>query len=132
MFEHLVALVKNKVLDLTCVELLVTDEGHSSARGTNNDVRALFLVGKDLLVGRDGSTTVEDTSSDIGHELGETSKLILDLIGKLPSMTENDDRNLAIDGFAMDNQPSSTVSKIAHTSVARQQAQTRPSYPYQT
>lgn len=120
------------MLDLTCVELLVTDEGHSSARGTNNDVGALFLVGKDLLVGGDGSTTVEDTSSDIGHELGETSKLILDLIGKLSSMTENDDRNLAIDGFTMGNQPSSTVSRITHTSVAKQQAQTRPSYPYQT
>lgn len=95
-------------------------------------MRALFLVGKDLLVGRDGSTTVEDTSSDIGHKFGKTSKLILDLIGKLSSVTENDDRNLAINGFTMDNQLPSTLPKIAHTSVAKRQAQTQPSYPYQT
>lgn len=120
------------MLDLTGVELLVTDEGHSSARGTNNNVRALFLVGKDLLVGRNGSTTVKDTSSDIGHKLGETSKLILDLIGKLSSVTENNDGNLAINRLTTGNQLPSSVSKIAHTSVATQQAQTQPSYPYQT
>lgn len=120
------------MLDLTGVELLVTDEGHSSARGTNNNVRALFLVGKNLLVGRNGSTTVKDTSSDIGHELGETGKLILDLIGKLSSVTENNDRNLAINRLTTGNQLPSSVSKIAHTSVATQQAQTQPSYPYQT
>lgn len=120
------------MLDLTGVELLVTDEGHSSARGANNNVRALFLVGKNLLVGRNGSTTVKDTSSDIGHELGETSKLILDLIGKLSSVTENNDRNLAINRLTIGNQLPSSVSKITHTSVATQQAQTQPSYPYQT
>lgn len=115
LFEHLVALVKNKVLDLACVELLVTDEGHGSARGTNNDVRALFLVGKDLLVGRDGSTTVEDTSSDIGHKFGKTSKLILDLIGKLSSVTENDDRNLAINGFNLLQSGKHKHSRLTHT-----------------
>lgn len=44
-------------------------------------MRTLFLASEQLLVGRDGSSTVEDTGSDVGHELGETGKLVSDLVG---------------------------------------------------
>lgn len=100
LFEHLVTLVKDKVLDLGSVELLVTDKCHHTTGGSDNDVRALFLVGKDFLVGRDGCSTVEHRGAHIGHVLGETSKLVADLVGEFTSVAENDDGNLAINRLA--------------------------------
>lgn len=64
-------------------------------------MRALFLVGEQFLVGRDWGSTVEDTSSDIGHEFRETSKLVSDLVGQFSRVAENDNRDFSIDGFAV-------------------------------
>lgn len=103
MFEYFVVFVKNKVFDFVCVEFFVMDEGYGLVRGINNDVRVFFFVGKDFLVGRDGSIIVEDISLDIGYKFGKMSKFIFDLIGKFLSVIENDDRNFVINGFIMDN-----------------------------
>jgi len=80
-FQHLVAFVKNKVLDFASVQLLLPDQSHHSSWSSNDNVRTLLLASEQLLVGRDGSSTVEDTGSDVGHELGETGKLVSDLVG---------------------------------------------------
>lgn len=68
LFKHLVTLVQDKVLYFARVELLLPYERHHSAGCTDNNVWALFLVVENLLVGRDGGTTVEYTGSDVGHE----------------------------------------------------------------
>jgi hypothetical protein len=65
-------------------------------------VWALLLVVQDLLVGRDGGTTVKDTGSDICHELGETSELVTDLVGKFSGVAQNDNRDFSVDGFTGD------------------------------
>jgi len=68
-FQHLVAFVKNKVLDFASVQLLFPDQSHHSSWSSNDNVRTLFLACEQFLVGGDGSSTVEYTGSDIGHEL---------------------------------------------------------------
>jgi len=90
------------VLDLGSVQLLFPDQSHHSSWGTDDNVWALFLVGEQFLVGRDGGSTVEYTGSDIGHELGETSKLVSDLVSQFSRVAENDDRDLSIDGLTGD------------------------------
>ena len=99
MFQHLVAFVQDKVLDFGSVQLLVSDQSHGSTGSTDNNVRALLLVCEQLLVGGDGRSTVEHARSDIGHELGETGKLVSDLVSEFTSVTQDDDRDFSVDGL---------------------------------
>lgn len=88
------------MLDLRGVELLVADESHHTTRGTDNDVRALLLGGKDLLVGRDRGSTVEDRGADLGHVLGETGELVADLVREFTGVTEDNNADLTVDRLA--------------------------------
>lgn len=88
------------MLDLGRVQLLVPNQGGQTTWGSNNDMRASLLLGELLDIGRDGCSTVEDFGPDVGHELGESSELILDLVGELSCVTENDDGNFSINRFA--------------------------------
>lgn len=97
LFQHLVTLVENKVLDLRGVELLVADERHHTTGGADNDVRALLLGGKDFLVGRDRGSTVEDGGADLRHVLRETRELVTDLVREFTGVTEDNNANLAVD-----------------------------------
>jgi len=99
LFQHLVALVQHKVLDLVRLELLVADEGHHAAGGTDDDVRALVLGGELLGVGRDGGPTVEYVGPDVGHKLGETGEFVSDLVGEFSSVAKNDNSDFAVDRF---------------------------------
>ena len=112
MFQHLVTLVENEVLDLRGVELLVADERHHTTRGTDNNVRALLLGSKDLLVGRDRSSTVENRGADLGHVLGETGKLVADLVREFTGVTENNNADLAVDRLAGQSAPRSDKQAI--------------------
>lgn len=97
--EHLVALVEDKVLDVSKLEGLLTDKGKDTAGGTDKDVGAKILVAEDILISLQRRTTVEDLRADLGEVLAEASKLVLDLEGQLASVAENDDRDLAGDGL---------------------------------
>ncbi len=96
--EHLVAFVEDKVLDrLFDLEALVADETVDAAGRADHNVRALFLVGQDLLVGLDGRTTVKHGGADVGHVLGEPGKLVPDLVRELTRVAQDDGRDLAVD-----------------------------------
>lgn len=95
--QHLVTLIKDKLLDRTKAELLLTDEGVETTWGGDNDVRVSLLVLEELNVLGDGSTTVENGSLDLRHVLAESGVLVLDLVGELTGVAHNKDGGLAID-----------------------------------
>lgn len=99
-FQHLVAFVQNKVLDLRAVQSLVLGQSQHTTRGSNGNVGTSVLVLELLNVARDGRSTVKDLSSDVGHEFRETLELVLDLVGEFSSVAENNDAGLAIDWLA--------------------------------
>lgn len=99
LIEHLVALVKDKVLDVSELEGLLADKGKNTTGGTDKDVGAEILVAKDILISLQRRTTIEDLRTDLREVLAEASKLVLDLEGQFTSVAQNDDRDLAGDGL---------------------------------
>lgn len=97
--QHLVALVKNELGDVTKTQLLVPDKGVQATGGGDDNVRVSLLAGQDLDVLLQGSTTVEDGGLDIRHVLAETSVLVLDLVSKLASVAHDEDGSFAIYGL---------------------------------
>ena len=97
LFEHFIALVQNEMLDFGSVENLVSDESVEAAWGGDHDVRALCLVAEEVCILCNRSATEESADTDVGHVLGETSILVLDLESELPSVAQNNDRHLAVD-----------------------------------
>ena len=101
LLQHLVTLVQDEHLDLRTVKALVTGQSVHPSGSTDNDVRALGLVGQDLLVSLDRGTSVKDRSPDVGHVLGEPVELVLDLESQLSGVTQDDGRNLSVDGLEL-------------------------------
>ena len=97
LFEHFVALVQDEVLDLGGVEDLVSYEGVQTAGGGDHDMGALGLVAEEVGVLDHRGTAEESADTDVGHVLGETSVLVLDLESKLTGVAQNNDRHLAVD-----------------------------------
>lgn len=58
-------------------------------------MRASILVLQSLCIGFLGSTTVKDRSSDVGKVFAESGILVLDLVGQLAGVAENDDTDLS-------------------------------------
>jgi hypothetical protein len=75
LFEHLVALVEDEVLDVLEVEFLAPNESENPARGAHDDVRAVGL--EHLLVLRDGETT--EKHADLKERAGSlfTSRAVI-------------------------------------------------------
>jgi len=87
--EQSVTLIKNKHLEVAQVEVLLADELKDTARGSHDDVwRLKALQEFDVIL--DGLSTVDDISAYLGHVLGEALELILDLVGQLTGMAEDD------------------------------------------
>ena len=84
------------MLDFRGIQGLVADEGVESAGGGDNNVRAFVLVTERLLVLDHRGAAIESTDTDVGHVLGETSVLVLDLVGQLTGVAQNNDRHLAV------------------------------------
>jgi hypothetical protein len=87
--KHLVALVEHEVLQARKTELLVADKGVDATWCANNDVGVGVLVGQKLDILLDRGSSVEDANLHIGKEFGETSILILDLVGQLARVTHD-------------------------------------------
>lgn len=115
MVEHFVALIENKVLDVSEFEGLFADKGKDTAGGTDKDVGAEVLVAEDVLISLQGRTTVEDLGADFREVLAEASKLVLDLEGQLTSVAENDDRDLAGDGLDLLEGSKNEDGSLTHT-----------------
>ena len=88
LIEHLVALVEDEDLELIQVERLVLDQGQDSARSAYDDVRRVRAV-ESFDVVLDGHATEEDIFADFRQVLGESVELLLDLIGQLSRVAQN-------------------------------------------
>lgn len=97
--EELVTLVENKVLDVGSVEGLVSDERVETTGSSDDDVWAGVLVLERLGVGLLAGTAVEDRGPDVGHVLAEPRVLVLDLVGQLSGVAEDDDAHLSSNGL---------------------------------
>lgn len=85
------------MFDVLGIQNLVADEGVKTAGGSDDNVGALCLVLDELGVLGHGSATKERVDAHVGHVLRETRVLVLDLVGKLTRVAQNDHRDLAID-----------------------------------
>lgn len=92
LFQHLVALVQHKVLDVLHAEGLVPNEGQGAPRSPHNNVRAVLLQG--VLVVLDGHPPEEHGNLHAGHVLGEALVLLADLEGQLPSVAHHQNGHL--------------------------------------
>jgi hypothetical protein len=114
LLEQLVALVEDKVLDGRAVEGLVADEGVEPAGRADDNVRALVLGLERLDVGLDRGAAVENARPELGHELGEAGVLVLDLVGELAGVAEDDDGDLAVDGLDLLERGQDEDGRLAH------------------
>ena len=89
--QHLVALVKNEVLQVGKTKVLVTHESIDTTRSANDDVGVRLLVAEKLDIFGDGCTSIEDTDLDIWKELGEAVVFVPDLICQLASVAHYQD-----------------------------------------
>lgn len=92
--EHLVALVQDEMLQVIQLQSWIlcwgAAEGLDSTWSTYYDVWGSFLVFQNLLVLRDWDTAKEDLLSQVTEVLGESIKLLLDLVGELSRVTQNE------------------------------------------
>lgn len=101
LIEHLVALVEDEHFDAAKAKLLLTHKSIESSRSTDNDMRMGILVGQDLNVLLHGRAAVEDRGLHIRKILAEAGVLVLDLVGQLTSVAEDQDSGLASNGFEL-------------------------------
>jgi hypothetical protein len=101
LLEHLVALVEDEVLDVLGLQDFLASESVQATGGGDDDVRALSLVFEHLRILLDRGAAEEGGDADVGHVLGETRVLVLDLVRELTRVAENDDRHLSIDGLEL-------------------------------
>lgn len=89
--EHLVALVKDELLDVAKAQLLVANERVQSARCTDDNVWVRVLVGQELDVLLHRGTAVEHRGLDLRHVLAETRILVLDLVSQFAGVAHDKD-----------------------------------------
>lgn len=99
--EHLITLVKNESLDVTKGQLLIPNQGVETTGGGDHNVRVSLLVLEKLNVLLNGGTTVEHSGLNVRKILGETSVLVLDLVGQFTGVTHHKDLALASDGLQL-------------------------------
>jgi hypothetical protein len=97
--QHLVAFVKNEHADVPQPKLLVADESIQTSGSGHDDMRMGIFVRENLVILRNGGTTVEDGSLDLRHVPAEARILVLDLVSELSSVAHHQHRGLAVDGL---------------------------------
>lgn len=81
--------------------MLVTNEGVQTTGSGDHDVGHSFLLGQKFNILLDGGTTVKDRGLNVGKVLGETSILVLDLVGELTGVAHDQNLALASDGLQL-------------------------------
>jgi len=95
LFQHFVALVQDKVLDVLQVQLSASHQSENSAWSSDDDVWR--ILSKRLSVVLHWHTAKEDSDLDVVQVLTEPLVLFADLEGELTSVAENDGGDLAVD-----------------------------------
>jgi len=93
--QHFITFIKNKHLDTSQSQVLVTNESIKTSRRRDDDMRVLILVLEDFDILLHRSTTVEHGGLNVGHVFAEPRILILNLICKLTSVTHHKNRGLS-------------------------------------
>jgi hypothetical protein len=88
--EHLVALVQDKLSNVTKLEMLVTDKGIETAWGADDNVGVGLLVPQNVDVLIDLSAAIEYASLDIRHVLAKPLVLGTDLVCQLAGMAHDE------------------------------------------
>lgn len=101
LFEHFIALVENKMFHVFRVQDLIPNKGVQSTGCGNNDMWAFALVPQIFSILGYRSAAIESADADIRHILGKSSVFVLDLESKFPCMTQDQNRDLAIDRFEL-------------------------------
>jgi hypothetical protein len=94
--EHFIALVQDKVLDVRDSQNLVPDKAIQSSRRSNHNMWTSLFIPNQLDVLLHGRAAIEHRSTRLRHILSEALVLILNLEGEFPRMTQDKDRNFAI------------------------------------
>lgn len=89
MIEELVTLVKHEDLQVIHAKGLVAYKVEDTAWGTDDDVRGSQTLEHLDMVGL-GLTTEDDLGADVLHELCESIKLSLDLVGELSVVRQDE------------------------------------------
>jgi len=89
--DKLVALIHDEELQVLEVERLPRGQIEDPTRGPDNDVWWVVLQG--LHVGPDGLSSVEDASLDVLEVLTQASELLVDLVGELARVGEDEARD---------------------------------------
>jgi hypothetical protein len=89
--QHLVALVKNEMLQVGKSQMPITDKGVNTTGGAHDDVGVCFLVAEELDILLDWGSAVEYADLDVGQELCEAIVFVADLVCQLACVTHNQD-----------------------------------------
>ena len=92
-FEHFVTLVQDKVLQVFEFEHAFLYKCKNPPRSSNDHMRAVRSLEQFNLL-TDWLTTVDNFSADLRHILLEPCKFVLDLIGKLAGVTQDQSRHV--------------------------------------
>lgn len=101
MIKHLVAFIKDKCLDISQREHLVTDQGVKPTWSAHNDVWEGLLVLEEIDILLNRCATVEDSSLHVRKILAESCIFVLDLISKFSSVAHNQDGTFAGNRFQL-------------------------------
>ena len=112
LLQHLVALVKHKVLYVLQVECARTRQRKYAARRADHNVRAVLF--DRLLVLFDAHTAKEHAHLGRGHVLAESLVLLADLKRQLSCVTHDKHGHLAVDNFELLQRGQHKHGRLAH------------------
>lgn len=114
-FQELVALVKNKELDVLQAEGSLVGKGSNAARSTDDDVRSVGL--QELLLGGNIKTSDDhfDANGGSSEVLLKALKLLLDLDRQFAGVSHHDSADLTIDGSDLMQDRQDEDGGLTHT-----------------
>lgn len=113
LFQHLVALVEDEVLEVFQLKLLVSNQRHYSARSSHHNVRIDGL--ESFLVLLDGQSAEKDGHLHLGHVLAKALVLFADLEGQLPSVAHDQNVYVVLGGLELLQSGQDKDGRLAHT-----------------
>mmetsp|Transcript_28086 Transcript_28086/g.68097 ORF Transcript_28086/g.68097 Transcript_28086/m.68097 type:complete len:241 (-) Transcript_28086:832-1554(-) len=113
LFQHLIALIENEVLDTLRVQIFVAAQLQHTAGRSDDDVGRLGL--EDALVLGDGHATIEHFRLNVRQVSAEPLKLVGDLIGELASVAKDESTNSCFFRLQLVQARKDEDGRLAHT-----------------
>jgi len=112
-FQHFVALVENKMLDILQTEFLSSDKSQNSTWCGDNNMRWAFSENFSVVLDRHASE--EDSNFDGRHVLAESFVLFGDLESKLSGVAQDNGTDLSVDWLHLLESGKNEHSGFTHT-----------------